>query len=126
MTAIQAALAKGGAARSPLVASCSRSAHLRGLDPLRKSKSYRLTAAEFAAARDAMGQMLHTATHNPMSAADALAGALNQPRHPERLEGGERAVLIRALARAQGNASQAARSLGISRATFHRKIGGKA
>lgn len=38
------------------------------------------------------------------------------------LEGGERAVIARALARAQGNASAAARSLGISRATFHRKV----
>lgn len=311
MSAIQSALAKGGAARSPLVASWGRSAHLHGLDPLHKSKSHRLTAAEFAAAREAMGQMLHTATpsldrlfaavggvgccvvlanrdgvplerrgargddstfedwglwlgtqwseaaqgtngigtalveervvtidrgqhfladntilscmsaplfdefgqiagvldvssartdltvgitglivqalteaaqrieegnfraafprarmvmvpnnprasaallavdgddlvigatraarlslnlppdiaRSPIPAADALAGALNQPPQPERLEDGERAVLMRALARAQGNASQAARSLGISRATFHRKIGGKA
>ncbi|MFN4159355.1 MAG: GAF domain-containing protein [Gemmobacter sp.] len=35
----------------------------------------------------------------------------------------ERAVLVRALARAGGNVSAAARSLGISRATFHRKLG---
>lgn len=58
----------------------------------------------------------------PIPAADALAGATPAPQ-PERLEDGERAVLIRALARAQGNASAAARSLGISRATFHRKMG---
>ena len=62
---------------------------------------------------------------NPVPAADALAGALNAPAQAERLEDGERAVLMRALARAQGNASAAARSLGISRATFHRKMGGK-
>ena len=41
----------------------------------------------------------------------------------EGLEGAERAVLLRALARAGGNVSAAARDLGISRATFHRKIG---
>lgn len=62
---------------------------------------------------------------NPVPAADALAGARSAPTAPERLEDGERAVLMRALARAGGNASQAARSLGISRATFHRKIGSK-
>lgn len=38
------------------------------------------------------------------------------------LEEGERAVIARALARARGNASAAARNLGISRATFHRKL----
>jgi transcriptional regulator of acetoin/glycerol metabolism len=53
----------------------------------------------------------------PRPAADLLgqAGA-------ERLEDAERAALTRALARAGGNASAAARSLGISRATFHRKL----
>ncbi len=311
MNAIAAALAKGEAARSPLVASWSRSAHLHGLDPLRKSKSHRLTEAEFNAAREGMGHMLHAASpsldrlfaavggvgccvmmanrdgvplerrgargddstfsdwglwlgtqwseaaqgtngigtalveervvtidrgqhflanntilscmsaplfdefgqiagvldvssarsdltsgitdlivqalteaaqriesdsfraafprarmvlvpnntrasaallavdaddliigatraaravlnlprdiaRNPMPAADALAGVANSPPQPERLEDGERAVLMRALARASGNASAAARNLGISRATFHRKIGGKA
>lgn len=38
------------------------------------------------------------------------------------LQAGERAVLQRALARAQGNVSAAARALGISRATMHRKL----
>lgn len=38
------------------------------------------------------------------------------------LEAGERGVLQRALARAQGNVSEAARLLGISRATMHRKL----
>jgi len=42
---------------------------------------------------------------------------------PATLEAGERAVMARALARAGGNASAAARALGISRATFHRKLG---
>lgn len=49
---------------------------------------------------------------------------------PATLEEGERAVLARAdlaraLARAGGNASAAARALSISRATFHRKPGRK-
>lgn len=40
----------------------------------------------------------------------------------DRLEQGERAVLLRSLSRHRGNASAAARALGISRATFHRKL----
>ena len=57
-------------------------------------------------------------TRQPRPAADVLG-------HFEResLEDGERAVLMRALARAGGNVSAAARDLGISRATFHRKLG---
>ena len=56
-------------------------------------------------------------TRAPLPCADLLgqAGA-------ETLEDGERAVIARALARSGGNASAAARSLGISRATFHRKL----
>lgn len=56
----------------------------------------------------------------PLPAADVLGLP-----GPETLEDGERAVILRALARAQGNASAAARSLGISRATFHRKMGAR-
>ncbi|PKP72962.1 MAG: Fis family transcriptional regulator [Alphaproteobacteria bacterium HGW-Alphaproteobacteria-6] len=41
---------------------------------------------------------------------------------PETLADGERAVMMRALARAGGNVSAAARALGISRATLHRKL----
>jgi transcriptional regulator of acetoin/glycerol metabolism len=54
----------------------------------------------------------------PVPAADLLG--LDSPAT---LEAGERAVMARALARAGGNASAAARALGISRATFHRKLG---
>lgn len=57
---------------------------------------------------------------NPRPAADLLG--LPQD---ETLEDGERAVLLRALARHGGNASAAARALGISRATFHRKLGSR-
>jgi len=55
---------------------------------------------------------------NPVPAADLL-GVESRAT----LEDGERAVIARALARSGGNASAAARSLGISRATFHRKLG---
>ncbi len=54
---------------------------------------------------------------SPRPAADLLGAGT-----PETLEDAERAVLTRALARAGGNVSAAARGLGISRATFHRKI----
>lgn len=57
-------------------------------------------------------------TRKPVPAADLLG-----LHAPETLEAGERAVMARALARAGGNASAAARALGISRATFHRKLG---
>lgn len=59
------------------------------------------------------GDLLKT----PRPAADLLGA-----ESPETLEDAERAVLMRALARAGGNVSAAARGLGISRATFHRKI----
>lgn len=54
---------------------------------------------------------------DPRPAADLLGLAA-----PETLAEAERAVLIRALAREGGNVSAAARRLGISRATFHRKL----
>ena len=41
----------------------------------------------------------------------------------DRIEDAERAVLARALARKGGNVSAAARDLGLSRATLHRKLG---
>lgn len=53
---------------------------------------------------------------DPRPAADVLGEV------PETLEDAARAVLAQALARASGNVSAAARALGISRATFHRKI----
>lgn len=42
---------------------------------------------------------------------------------PDGFEDAERAVLLRAMARADGNVSAAARALGVSRATLHRKLG---
>lgn len=53
----------------------------------------------------------------PLPAADVLGGARG-----EGFDGAERAVLQRALARAKGNVSAAAGTLGISRATLHRKL----
>lgn len=64
------------------------------------------------AARQALGPL----DDLPRPAADILGGT------PDTLEAAERAALMRALARASGNVTAAARSLGISRATLHRKI----
>ncbi|MBP1844271.1 transcriptional regulator of acetoin/glycerol metabolism [Rhizobium petrolearium] len=49
---------------------------------------------------------------------------LDEEANPEQegLRGAERAALLRALSRTNGNVSQAAISLGMSRATLHRKI----
>jgi transcriptional regulator of acetoin/glycerol metabolism len=54
----------------------------------------------------------------PVPAADLLGGG-NAHDH---LAGGQRAVLQRALLRASGNVSAAAKALGVSRATLHRKL----
>jgi len=61
-----------------------------------------------------------------------LSGNLNRSPRPlgdllgleshDRIEDAERAVLTRALVRASGNISAAARALGLSRATLHRKL----
>ena len=51
-----------------------------------------------------------------------LADLLGIDSH-DTLDEAERAVLNRALARASGNVSAAARALGLSRATLHRKLG---
>ena len=53
----------------------------------------------------------------PLPAADLLGGARG-----ESFDGAERAVVQRALARARGNVSAAAETLGVSRATLHRKL----
>jgi transcriptional regulator of acetoin/glycerol metabolism len=51
-----------------------------------------------------------------------LADVLGVETH-ESIAAAERAVLARALARVDGNVSAAARALGLSRATLHRKLG---
>lgn len=61
-------------------------------------------------------------TGNLSAAPRPLADILPLDGH-DRLEDAERAVLMRALARASGNVSAAARALGLSRATLHRKLG---
>lgn len=55
----------------------------------------------------------------PVPAADLLCGLEG---HREYLGDAQRAVLQRALTRAQGNVSAAAKALGVSRATLHRKL----
>ncbi|EJN09202.1 transcriptional activator of acetoin/glycerol metabolism [Bradyrhizobium sp. YR681] len=54
----------------------------------------------------------------PVPAADLLGGDVAR----DHLAGGQRAVLQRALLRAGGNVSAAAKALGVSRATLHRKL----
>jgi transcriptional regulator of acetoin/glycerol metabolism len=54
----------------------------------------------------------------PVPAADLLGG---DTAH-DHLAGGQRAVLQRALLRVGGNVSAAAKALGVSRATLHRKL----
>ncbi|MEY9885440.1 GAF domain-containing protein [Bradyrhizobium sp. USDA 329] len=54
----------------------------------------------------------------PVPAADLLGGDTAR----DHLAGGQRAVLQRALLRAGGNVSAAAKALGVSRATLHRKL----
>ena len=55
----------------------------------------------------------------PVPTADLLSGSEGRQEH---LGDAERAVLQRALARADGNVSAAAKALGVSRATLHRKL----
>ena len=52
LATIETALARGEAARSPVVASWSRSARLHGLDPTRPGAADRMTAQELSLARD--------------------------------------------------------------------------
>lgn len=58
----------------------------------------------------------------PQPVADLL-GNVSGASAPDTLDSAERATLTRALARSGGNVSGAARALGISRATLHRKLG---
>ncbi|MGO4671926.1 GAF domain-containing protein [Bosea sp. 2YAB26] len=71
------------------------------------------------AARLAYGLTDERLAH-PFPADDLLAG--DEARPAEALSAAERGVVQRALARANGNVSAAARMLGVSRATMHRKL----
>lgn len=65
----------------------------------------------------------HLGLRGDLSAMPRPLADLVQLEAHERLEDAERAVLNRAMARASGNVSAAARALGLSRATMHRKLG---
>jgi transcriptional regulator of acetoin/glycerol metabolism len=58
------------------------------------------------------------ATIRPRPASDLLG----RPDGPTGFEKAERAALVRAIARADGNLSEAARALGIGRATLYRRM----
>ncbi len=89
----------------------------RGLGALLAVDADDLVVGATRAARQHLG-LSGDLSRQPVPAADLLALDAH-----DRPEAGERAVITRALARAGGNVSAAARALGISRATLHRKLG---
>ncbi len=70
------------------------------------------------AARLALG-LSSASLARPLPVSDVIAGA---PSDHDTIDSAARAVLLRALARAGGNVSEAARCLGVSRATLHRRL----
>ncbi|WP_323038592.1 GAF domain-containing protein [Gemmobacter sp.] len=89
----------------------------RGLGALLAVNADELVIGATRAARQHLG-LTGDLARNPLPLADLLGVEAH-----ERPEDGERAVIARAIARSGGNLSAAARTLGISRATLHRKIG---
>ena len=89
----------------------------RGFGALLAVDADELVIGATRAARQHLG-LSGDLSRNPVPAADLLGIEAH-----ERPEDGERAVIARAIARAGGNLSAAARALGISRATLHRKMG---
>ena len=69
-------------------------------------------------ARNTLGLAAGDLAATPRPLSDVLGHSAD-----DGFEAAERAVMARALARAGGNVTAAARELGISRATFHRKLG---
>ena len=59
--AVAAALAKGGAARSSILASWKRSAAVHGLDPSHRTRRDRLTGPELRALLDRLGPLVEAA-----------------------------------------------------------------
>ena len=91
----------------------------RGADGLLAVDREDLVIGANHAARRAYGLTDERLSH-PLPVADILAAGNGETI--ESLAGAERAAVRRALSHAQGNVSAAARQLGISRATLHRKI----
>lgn len=89
----------------------------RGLGALLAVDADELVIGATRAARQHLG-LSGDLRRAPVPAADLLGLQVH-----ERPQDGERAVIARAVARAGGNLSAAARALGISRATLHRKLG---
>lgn len=89
----------------------------RGLGALLAVDADELVIGATRAARQHLG-LSGDLARAPVPVADLLS--LDSHDRPE---DGERAVIARALARAGGNVTAAARALGLSRATLHRKLG---
>lgn len=66
---------------------------------------------------------LHLNLSGNLASAPRPVADLLDERAADGFEEAERAVISRALARSGGNVSAAARALGLSRATLHRKLG---
>lgn len=88
----------------------------RGIGALLAVDTDELVVGATRAARKHLGLSENLRKH-PVPAADLLGLASHDT--PAK---GERAVVLRAIARADGNVSAAARTLGLSRATLHRKL----
>ena len=73
------------------------------------------------AARRALG-LPKTGALKPRPLSDLLAGTLEGEAEPGGFDHAERAAVIRALARAEGNVTAAARALGVGRATLYRRM----
>jgi len=73
------------------------------------------------AARRALG-LPKAGPLRPRPLSDLLAEALGREAEPGGLDRAERAAVIRALARADGNVTAAARALGVGRATLYRRM----
>ncbi|MGJ4891243.1 helix-turn-helix domain-containing protein [Bradyrhizobium sp. HKCCYLRH3099] len=90
----------------------------REINSLLAVDSNDLVVGATRAARRALG-LSASALARPVPASDLIRGARSES---DDIDAAERAVLKRALARAAGNVSKAAKELDMSRATLHRKM----
>jgi transcriptional regulator of acetoin/glycerol metabolism len=77
---------------------------------------------DFVVGASRAARRLHAITEERLAAGLPASAIFSADGDGEDLRSAERAALQRALARAAGNVSAAARTLGLSRATMHRKL----